>query len=90
MANTKTGVKRAKTSAKARQRNKACKASLKTVEKRFRSVVAKDDAMLSQETFKEASSKLDKAAKTGKIHKNKANRKKSRLAMVMNATASAK
>ena len=89
MANTKTGVKRAKTSAKARQRNKACKASLKTVEKRFRTVAAKD-AMLSKETYKEASSKLDKAAKTGKIHKNKANRKKSRLAKVLNAASAAK
>ncbi|HBM17179.1 MAG TPA: 30S ribosomal protein S20 [Lentisphaeria bacterium] len=89
MANTKTGIKRAKTSAKARQRNKACKASLKTVEKRFRSVAA-NDAMLSKETYKEASSKLDKAAKTGKIHKNKANRKKSRLAKVLNAASAAK
>jgi small subunit ribosomal protein S20 len=89
MANTKTGIKRAKTSAKARQRNKACKASLKTVEKRFRSVAAKD-ALLSQETYKEVCSKLDKAAKTGKIHKNKADRKKSRLAKVINATAKAK
>ena len=89
MANTKTGIKRAKTSAKARLRNKACKASLKTVEKRLRSVIDKD-SMLSEKTFKDACSKLDKAAKTGKIHKNKADRKKSRLAKVLNTAKAAK
>jgi len=88
MATTNTGLKRAKTSEKARIRNKTCKAALKTIEKRFRTSLGKDVAVADVK-FKEVCSKLDKAANTGKIHKNKANRKKSRLAKVLSTTAKA-
>ena len=86
MATTNTGLKRAKTSEKARLRKKACRAAIKTVEKRLRANVEKD-VTVAVVAFKETCSKLDKAANTGKMHKNKANRKKSRLAKVMNTVA---
>ncbi len=89
MATTNTGLKRAKTSEKARLRKKACRAAIKTVEKRFKANLEKD-ANLAVASFKETCSKLDKAANTGKIHKNKANRKKSRLAKVLSAVAKTK
>lgn len=89
MATTNTGLKRAKTSEKARLRKKACRAAIKTVEKRFRTNLEKD-ANVAIAAFKEACSKLDKAANTGKMHKNKANRKKSRLSKVLNSVPKAK
>lgn len=89
MATTNTGLKRAKTSEKARVRNKTCKAAIKTIEKRFRTSLEKD-VVVADVNFKKACSKLDKAANTGKIHKNKANRKKSRLAKVLNTAPKAK
>lgn len=89
MATTNTGLKRAKTSEKARVRNKTAKAAIKTIEKKFRGFLVKD-AVVAEVSFKETCSKLDKAANTGKIHKNKANRKKSRLAKVLNTVAIAK
>jgi small subunit ribosomal protein S20 len=61
-------------------RNKDVKTRLKTI---FKKVVAAQDG----DAVKSVESAFDKAAKTGVIHKNKAARKKSRLAKAMRTAA---
>ena len=74
MPNIKSAKKRVLVSEVRRARNKDNKTELKTVLKRVRANL-KDGALLVT-----ASSKLEKAAGNGLIHKNKAARIKSRLA----------
>ena len=59
--------------------------SVKRSLKNVRAAVPVGDAAKSQEKLRAAVSALDKAAKTGRIHKNKANRQKSRLAKLLAA-----
>jgi small subunit ribosomal protein S20 len=73
LPNIKAAEKWARQSAKRTTRNKDVKTRLKTI---FKKAVASPDADLA----KAVESQFDKAAKTGAIHKNKAARKKSRLA----------
>jgi small subunit ribosomal protein S20 len=72
LPNIRSAKKWARASEKRRKRNLSVKAALKTV---FKKAVAGGDA-----DAKTAVSLHDKAAARGIIHKNKANRKKSRLA----------
>ena len=61
--------------------NRTISSRLKTLEKRYETFVAggkRDDA---RKALSEVCSALDKAAKTGVIHRGKADRKKSRLAI---------
>lgn len=69
----KSAKKRMRTSQKAAIRNSKTKRQMKTAIKQY-----KDN--ISQSTQALAQSKIDKAAKKGVIHKNKASRLKSRLA----------
>jgi small subunit ribosomal protein S20 len=73
LPNIKAAEKWARQSEKRTVRNKDVKTRLKTV---FKKAVATKDTDLA----KSVESQFDKAAKTGVIHKNKAARKKSRLA----------
>lgn len=79
----KSAVKTQRNSEKARIRNKSCRNKLATMEKNFRAAAAGDDAAATLELYKAQCSALDKAAKVGIIHTNKANRKKSRLATLL-------
>lgn len=80
MANTKSAQKNIRKSAVRTEANRKVKTRLKTLTKATKAAVAsKDTAALAKASVK-AVSALDKAAKTGVIHKNKANRVKSRLA----------
>jgi len=74
LPNIKSARKWTRASAKRRQRNLNVKTELKTIFKKATSEGAV------AETVREAASAFDKAAVRGIIHKNKANRKKSRLA----------
>ena len=79
MANIKSQIKRNRTNEKARLRNKAVRAEVKT---RVKTAVTAaeaggDDAVAAQ---REAMKKIDKAAAKGVIHRNAASRRKSRLA----------
>lgn len=85
----KSAVKTQRNSEKARARNKACKNALATKEKKLRAAAAGEDKSAVLELYKAQCSALDKAAKVGIIHKNKANRKKSRLAALVNAAEKA-
>ncbi|MEA3020857.1 MAG: small subunit ribosomal protein [Actinomycetota bacterium] len=79
MANIKSQIKRNKTNEKRRVANKAVSSELKT---RVKSAITAADAGSDDtpERARIAVKKIDMAAAKGVIHKNAANRKKSRLA----------
>ena len=80
MANIKSQIKRIATNEKARLRNKAVKAELRTVVRSVRTAVAAGDAEAAQAAVRTAGRKLDKAVSKGVIHKNQAANRKSALA----------
>ena len=79
MPNIKAAIKWTRASEKRRKRNLAVNSKLKTLSKKASATGATDADR------KAAASAFDKAAARGIIHKNKANRKKSRLAKRANA-----
>lgn len=85
MANSKSALKRLRTSEKERIRNKARKSELKSIEKKFRTEAENGSKDAMRDTLNTMKGKLDKAVKKGVIHKNKANRKKSQLAKLLNS-----
>ncbi len=80
VANIKSQLKRIKTNRVATERNKAVKSELKTWIRKFREAAAAGDADKAKDALKVASTKLDKAASKGVIHKNQAANKKSAMA----------
>jgi small subunit ribosomal protein S20 len=80
VANIKSQIKRIKTNAKAQERNKAVRSSLKTAVRRFREAVAGGDSAAAKKELRAASRALDVAASKGVIHKNQAANKKSAMA----------
>jgi small subunit ribosomal protein S20 len=83
--NIKSAIKRAKQSEKRRLHNASQKSALRTAIKAVESAVANHNAEQAKQAFVTAVKKIDKAASKGLIHKNAANRKKSRLAQKVNA-----
>jgi len=79
VANIKSQLKRIKTNEKARQRNKAVKAELRTLVRRAQTAVSAGDQDTAMTTALAAARKLDKAASKGVIHKNQAANRKSAL-----------
>jgi small subunit ribosomal protein S20 len=80
MANTASAAKRARQTVRRTSRNRKVKAGIKSELKAIRSAITggkKDEA---EALLPKVASALDKAAKTGRVHKNKANRHKSELA----------
>ena len=80
MPNTKSAERRMRNSARKRLHNRSIKSRLKSLERVYTDAAKngkKDDAAAA---YRKLSSAFDKAAKSGVIHKAKANRKKSRLA----------
>lgn len=80
MANIKSQLKRIKTNEKRTERNKAVKSEVRTWVRKFREAAATGDADAARGALKTASTKLDKAAAKGVIHKNQAANKKSAMA----------
>jgi small subunit ribosomal protein S20 len=77
----KSAMKRARTSAKRQRYNRAIKSEIKTHVRKFRN--AEGDTAVA--AFRQAASKLDRAANKGVVHPNKAARLKSRMAKRLNA-----
>lgn len=90
MANIKSAVKRARTSAARHIANVAAKSALKTSVRKAEATLAGGDVDAARAALVSASRTLDSAASRGKIHKNKAARKKSRLAKRLNGLLAAK
>ncbi|MGB9866482.1 MAG: 30S ribosomal protein S20 [Bacillota bacterium] len=89
MANIKSAIKRAKQAEKRRLRNKAWKSRAKTAIKAFlASLETKDREKITQK-FREAMSLVDRLVTKGVIHRNAADRRKSRLSKLLNKALSA-
>lgn len=83
--NIKSAIKRVKTNDSRRLRNASQKSALRTAIKTFENAAGSGNVETAQEALVQASKKIDKAVTKGLIHKNNANRKKSRLAKKLNA-----
>jgi small subunit ribosomal protein S20 len=81
MPNTKSAERRARSNARKHLHNHSVKSELKTLEKRYLGTLSAGGKDQSSTSFRTICSALDKAAKSGIIHKATANRKKSRLAI---------
>jgi len=79
MPNIKSAIKRVKTSEANNAKNTMVKSSMRTAVKKVEAAVTLNDAAATKEALVAATSKLDKAAAKGLIHKNAAARQKSRL-----------
>jgi small subunit ribosomal protein S20 len=79
MANTRSAAKSARQTIRRTLGNKRVLTGLKTQTKKVRSAFAAKDKAAAASAVSTLASLADKAAKTGQIHKNKANRQKSRL-----------
>lgn len=79
MPNIKSAIKRVQLNKIQNERNTAARSALKTAIRRFEEAVS-TNAENAMEVLQKASRTLDKAAAKGLIHKNKAARKKSRMA----------
>ena len=86
MANIKSAEKRAQIGERNRLKNKSVKTGLKTIEKKLNTAVETNDKA-SSELLAKAVKSFDRAASKGIIHKNAANRKKSKMQKKINASA---
>jgi len=84
MPNTKSAERRMRANERKHQHNRSVKSSLRRLEKDYRALVAagkKDEAV---KLLPGLHSAFDKAAKAGAVSRPTVNRKKSRLAAVLN------
>lgn len=80
MANTKSAAKRARQAKRRTTINRIVKSKVKNALKGVLSALETGNKAEAAELATKAQSALDKATKTGQIHKNKAARQKSRIA----------
>jgi len=85
LPNIKSAIKRVKVTKKKNLRNRMIKTAMRTSVKKFEAATAAGSA--DQQLLSATSASIDKAASKGVIHKNAANRKKSRLAKRLNKVA---
>ncbi|MBK1641762.1 30S ribosomal protein S20 [Chromatium okenii] len=79
MANSPQARKRARQSEVRRQRNAAQRSTLRTFIKKVIKAIRAQDKDAATNAYKEAVPRIDRAARKGLIHMNKAARHKSRL-----------
>lgn len=84
MANTKSAIKRIRSSERKRKINQVHRSRARTFVKRTRSLIAAGQFEEAEAMAQQAASALDKAAQKGIIHKNRAARSKSRLMKQLN------
>jgi small subunit ribosomal protein S20 len=80
MAHSRTAKKAIRQNERRRLRNKAANSAMRTQLKKLQEVVAEGDTSAAPAELAKAQKALDKAAKTDRIHPNKAARLKSKLA----------
>lgn len=88
MAHSRTAKKNIRQNIKRRARNRAANAAMRTQIKKVRQAVADGNATAAQAELVSAQKLLDKAAKSHRIHTNKAARAKSQLAKAVNGLGS--
>jgi small subunit ribosomal protein S20 len=86
MANTRSAAKRARQTQVRTLRNRSILSGIKSQQKKLSVAIASGDANRVAVEFAAFNSRLDKAAQRGVIHKNLANRRKSRAAKHLVAT----
>ena len=79
MPNIKSAEKRVEVAKKKRLQNQMIKSQMATAIKKFNAAVGASDTELATSLLPKASAAIDKAAKTGAISKNAANRKKAQI-----------
>lgn len=79
MANTKSAAKRARQTGKRTLHNKRTLTNVKNLLKKTRAEISSKNKDGSKTALRELVSTLDSAVKSGRIHRNSANRHKSRL-----------
>ena len=84
MANHKSAAKKARHDAEARLRNRSNRSELKTAVKKFLAVVEAGDKAAAAQLLPTTQGVVDRASKKGVLHKNAADRTKSRLALKVN------
>jgi small subunit ribosomal protein S20 len=87
VANTPQAKKRAKQAEVRRQRNTSHRSSMRTFLKRALKAIVSKDVTLAEQEYRLATAAVDKMVTKGIIHKNKANRHKSRLSAQLKAIA---
>jgi small subunit ribosomal protein S20 len=87
MANTKSAAKRARQTTKRTENNKRALTLVKTQAKKTRAAITGKDKASAVAQFRALTSALDKAVKTGRLHRNAASRQKSRLNRQLTALA---
>ncbi len=80
MANTKSAIKAARKATRLTVRNKAVKTRLKTLHKKLQTAITSGKADEAKSAAIEYASAMDKATKSGVVHKNAAARAKSHAA----------
>lgn len=87
MPNIKSSERSVKTDAERRARNFAVRSTIKTVSRKVLESVTAGNSDEAKALMVKASRTIDKAAAKGVVHKNSAARRKSRLALKLNALA---
>ena len=87
MANIRSAIKRIRSSARKRERNRVFRSRARTLINKTRKLIAEGKIEEAREEAQLAIVALDKAAQKGIIHKNKAARSKSRLMKRLNQSA---
>jgi len=80
MANTKSALKRVRQTKRRTELNRAEKSRIKTLRRKVQGAVTAGDQNAVAGAFRELTSAVDKAAKKGVLHKNKAANLKSKTA----------
>jgi small subunit ribosomal protein S20 len=87
MANHKSAAKKARRDEEARLRNRANRSAMKTTLKKFLSAVKSGNKTEATSLLPTTLGVVDKACRKGVLHKNAANRYKSRLTLKVNNLA---
>lgn len=85
MANIRSSAKRARQAVPRTERNRSVRTACKTRIKNVRKAVDGKDAEKAKDCYRQMASELDRAVKKGVMHRNAANRRKSRLLKAVSA-----
>ena len=85
MANTKSALKAARKTARLTERNRGVKTRLKTLRKRLDDLMSKADVPAGKSAAAAYVSAMDKAVKSGVVHRNAAARAKAHAARALAA-----
>ena len=89
MPNNASAAKRIRQNEKSRIRNKMRKTELKTLTKKIERAVTDGDQSVAGDLLKRFVKRVDQASTKNILHKNAANRRKSRLTIKVNGIAAA-